>query len=534
MVKENMKAALSHPGWLLATIAFFLAFGIVVLRTAWLCDDAYITFRTVDNFINGNGLTWNISERVQAYTHPLWMFLLSAFYFFTKEIYYTSIILSVIASLLAVYFFAFHIASSRLTALLGMGIFIFSRAFVDYSTSGLENPLTHVILAIFLLIYVRSETFDSGKLFLLSMVAALGTLNRMDTFLLFLSPLAYVTWKLRSIKGLTALTLGFLPFILWECFSLFYYGFPFPNTAYAKLNTGIAAGELTIQGLHYLTNSLTEDPITLLGIASGLVVPLILRNWKLVPVTFSIILYVLYVVKVGGDFMSGRFLTAPLFCALVLLSVVHFSSKLAIVSLVMVVGIGFLSPTPPPLSGSDYGVTQDEDAMTGFKRSHGITDERRFYYQHTGLLKAFEAGQRTIWPDHEWAAEGLIMKTRGKGLYICVSTGFRGFFCGSDNHILDVMALTDPLLARLPCADARNWRIGHFERIIPEGYIETLLSGRNEIVDRNLASYYDKLTLITRGELFDGQRLRAIWNMNIGSSNQLSRRPNTGLEDHGK
>ena len=36
-----------------------LLYGVVLLRTAWLCDDAYITFRTVDNFINGFGLRWN-------------------------------------------------------------------------------------------------------------------------------------------------------------------------------------------------------------------------------------------------------------------------------------------------------------------------------------------------------------------------------------------------------------------------------------------------------------------------------------------
>jgi hypothetical protein len=46
-------------------------FAIVLIRTAWICDDAYITFRTIDNFINGYGLRWNIAERVQTYTNPL-------------------------------------------------------------------------------------------------------------------------------------------------------------------------------------------------------------------------------------------------------------------------------------------------------------------------------------------------------------------------------------------------------------------------------------------------------------------------------
>ena len=67
---------------------------LIILRNAWICDDAYITFRTVDNFIHGHGLTWNLAERVQAYTHPLWMMIISFFYLFTKEIYYTVIFLS--------------------------------------------------------------------------------------------------------------------------------------------------------------------------------------------------------------------------------------------------------------------------------------------------------------------------------------------------------------------------------------------------------------------------------------------------------
>ena len=62
--------------------AFFIIF--IIFRRAWMCDDAFITLRTVDNFVNGYGLTWNVDERVQAYTHPLWMFVISLFYLFTR------------------------------------------------------------------------------------------------------------------------------------------------------------------------------------------------------------------------------------------------------------------------------------------------------------------------------------------------------------------------------------------------------------------------------------------------------------------
>ena len=49
----------------------------VVLSQAWVSDDAFITFRVIDNFVNGYGLRWNVDERVEVYTHPLWMLLLA-------------------------------------------------------------------------------------------------------------------------------------------------------------------------------------------------------------------------------------------------------------------------------------------------------------------------------------------------------------------------------------------------------------------------------------------------------------------------
>src|SRR5262245_52183322 len=78
------------------------AFLLLLLRTAWLDDDAYITFRTVDNFLNGYGLRWNVANRVQAYTHPLWMFLMTGAAAITGEVYFASILLSFVISIAAV------------------------------------------------------------------------------------------------------------------------------------------------------------------------------------------------------------------------------------------------------------------------------------------------------------------------------------------------------------------------------------------------------------------------------------------------
>ncbi len=220
-----------------------LIIGLVVLRNAWVCDDAYISFRTVDNFVNGYGLTWNTDERVQGFTNPLWVFLMSAFYAITGDIYYTSIFVSVVLVLLAIFLFSFKVARSPTGAFLGIAILLFSKAFIDYSTSGLENPLTFLMLATFLTVYF-TRINDIKTLFYLSLLASLGTLNRMDTILLYLPALVYMYLNVHGRRKFLIGLVCFAPFILWEVFALVFYGFPFPNTYYANLHSGLPVYEL--------------------------------------------------------------------------------------------------------------------------------------------------------------------------------------------------------------------------------------------------------------------------------------------------
>ncbi len=69
---SHARAASRIDMWWRATIVLLLAaIALLALKCAWVSDDAYITFRTVDNFVHGHGLRWNTGERVQAYTNPL-------------------------------------------------------------------------------------------------------------------------------------------------------------------------------------------------------------------------------------------------------------------------------------------------------------------------------------------------------------------------------------------------------------------------------------------------------------------------------
>jgi arabinofuranosyltransferase len=293
---------------LLAIVALY---GFVVLRTAWLCDDAYITFRTIDNLFAGQGLTYNVGERVQAFTHPLWLMLLSTAFSLTHEFWNTAVVVSLAVSLATVVLFAFGVARSRSAALVGVLALTLSKAYVDYSTSGLENPLSNLLLAAFLFVYFRAQQ-GSSRLLLLSLIASLATVTRPDALLLFIPALLWELWENRSWKALRVALLGFLPLFLWEAFSLFYYGFLFPNTAYAKLNTGLSLRELAGQGWRYVGSSIHADPITPLVILAGVGAALVAKSRRSLLISIGLILYLAYVVSIGGDFMRGRFFTMPL------------------------------------------------------------------------------------------------------------------------------------------------------------------------------------------------------------------------------
>jgi hypothetical protein len=100
------------------------------------------------------------------------------------------------------------------------------------------------------------------------------------------------------------------------------------------------------------------------------------------------------------------------------------------------------------------------------------------------------------------------------------SVGFYGFYAGPDVHVVDILGLGDPLLARLPVLDP-NWQVGHFGRRPPAGYLETLETGQNRLDDASLSVYYDHLALIVAGDLLAPGRLQAIWKLNTGAYDPL-------------
>ena len=488
---------------LLVKTLLLVLFGVVVIKTAWLSDDALITMRTVDNVVSGYGPRWNVAERVQAYTHPLWMLLLAIPYSVTREAFFTALSMSIGLSIIAVWIVLFRIAASWRAALVGGIVFICSKAFVDYSSSGLENPLSHVLIAVFLWAYWKER-----RLIELWGLAGLIMLNRLDLALLVLPALVVRSLEHDRRTALRAIAAGILPILVWEIFSLVYYGSLVPNTAYAKLQTGAATSELLAQGFVYLLDSIGNDPTTLLAIVTFTSLAVITDTRRHWPIALGIVLYLAYIVRIGGDFMSGRFMSVLLLCASAMFVHIRFrlpASVLPVLSILLLIP-GVFATTRAPLTSGFRTFPSDPELAV---ESSGISDERAVYFREAGFMRWSRDARL---PLTQGAKHGQAARAAG-GVIVSGQVGYFGYYAGPGVHVVDEFGLGDPLLARLPAKP--GWRIGHYLRDVPEGYVESIEKDRNVIRDPAIARLYEQVRAVTRAPLWSRQRWRAILALNF-------------------
>ncbi|NWF65391.1 MAG: hypothetical protein HXY38_13925 [Chloroflexi bacterium] len=500
---------------------------LLVIRSAWTSDDSIITFRVVENFLAGYGLGYNPFVRVQAFTHPLWMFLIALVYFASGLIFpslpgalfYITFILSILFSSLAVYLLMTRISKPGVLSL-GLAVFTLSlsNGFIDFSTSGLENPLTHFLLILFMIVFL----VDKPNLLYLSFISSLIVLNRPDALLLVAPALFFAWWRTSPRKaGLGRIMIGLIPILLWELFSLFYFGFPFPNTAYAKLNTDISKSLLVLQGLDYFLNSINWDTVTIFGILMAGITLYFEPDRSQISLFAGVLLYLAYIVWIGGDFFAGRFFSAPLLVSVAVVSRQLTTRRLQMVALAAVILLGVFSIRSPLWSSNLVAY------LPGYPISdrNAISDQRLEYFgnERKGQFNSLvENGFR----EYEWGSKFAGNQWRFAGfkeVYVAEALGKPGYKKGPNVFVIDSYALSDPLLARLPVSE---WEIGHFEREIPDGYLETLGMGENQITDPDLALYYDKLQVVVAGPLNDWNRVTEIWKFNTGQYDYLLERYN--------
>ncbi len=485
--------------WVLVLCALV---GWAFARTAAVTEDAFITFRVIDNALHGLGLVWNAGERVQPYTHPLWALMLWAAGRVHGDLYTATLVLSLVLTLLCVALIARN-ALSPWTALWAVMTLLFSEAFVEYSSAGLENALAHALAAGCVLAW-RAQTFTGRNAWLTALCAGLLMITRHD-FALLVAPLLLLSFVQSSGRARWAVLLASaLPLLAWSIFSLIYYGSPWPNSAYAKLNNGLSLAESFAAARPYFVDLVEHDSVTALVIAVALIRGLLHSAWRMRSLAFGLGLYLAYLGSAGGDYMGGRLFSAPLVWAVAILA---FNVRLRfwlnapiwlIVTLVLGLHRGW--------------IVQNVHPHAQIRK----LSQHAWMYPYSG----WQSPQRTSdFHNMPWGEQGLRARSEQHAIVAKCAVGLYGFSAGPTVRIIDPLAITDGFLSRLPAKKPAY--PGHFERAFPRGYLETVVSGKNQLQDASLRTLYEHTELLARAPLWDAVRWQAIVRLNFGGDRQL-------------
>jgi len=303
--KANDLSPLAYRALLLVLVLSSVA---LATHLAWVCDDAFISFRYAANLAHGRGLVWNPGERVEGYTNFLWVVLLAGAIRLGLDPVQCSVLfgLGALAGTL--------IAAARLREklLAGMGPtrlplavmgLAFHQTFVAFGTSGLETMLATCCALWAVERAIAGFPLQGG------LAGVLAAMAHPDHGLLWLAlgiALALEPQRRRQLlRYVVPLVAVYLPYFIAR---FAYFGYPFPNTYYAKSGGGL-----------YLSQGLVYWAASLLGGGLWAIAPLALLGlWRARGTLFGryaalvLPLYVAYVAKIGGDYMVGRLTVAIL------------------------------------------------------------------------------------------------------------------------------------------------------------------------------------------------------------------------------
>jgi hypothetical protein len=321
----------------------------------WMLDDAFISFRYVENFVTGHGLVYNIGERVEGYTNFLWIMLLSGFRLFHADTVATSRILGVLLNCLTLVLT--WLASCRVfgrnrwETLIAPVLLATCGAFTTWGLAGMEVPLfAFLVLAALVwpgerpqsqssrrpqpaLNVLQSPTAASPspvwRPLTAGLLTALAALTRPEGLIVLVAiVLTIATGNARRDRARTLLitiagfAILYLPYYVWR---YAYYGYPLPNTFYAKVG---ATPAQVWRGTRYVGDFIVAYPVSVVMAAFGAIAG---RRREIIrPAALATGIFAVYIILVGGDCMPAfRFFApiAPLICLLAAEGVVRLSRK---------------------------------------------------------------------------------------------------------------------------------------------------------------------------------------------------------------
>jgi arabinofuranosyltransferase len=311
----------------------------------WTSEDAFIAYRAIRNLLSGQGPVYNLGERVEVYTSPLWFFLLSAVDAPFKLLFPKRNPLEYVAMVMGLALSGFGVGAATLAARrlwraagdkglsypIGALAIAAIPVYADFVTSGFETCLIFAWLGgSFLALVLELERQRGAKglppTAWVALVLGLGPLVRPDLAVpsaLFLGAQIWLSRPLRWRFVLrTALAAGAVP-VAYEIFRMGYFGLLISTTAIAKgaLETYWEHGFVYV--LDFIYAYVLWIPLTVIAVEllRTTVETIRARDLELglifgVPIV-SGLLMALYVARVGGDYMHGRMLL-PAFMTILL------------------------------------------------------------------------------------------------------------------------------------------------------------------------------------------------------------------------
>ncbi len=282
-------------------------------------DDAYISFRYLDNWLAGDGLVFNPGEApVEGFTNLGWILALAPLRSAGLSSSVAALVLSLVAlvaAAVAVLRAASHIVGTPLAGWTAVCLLLSSVPVARWTGAGLETVAFAALLTLAFqrLVLDQRHTPRSSLWFALAVIVrptgALAAAVAFAVALLFVRRPGVRGW-LQALALFVALPLAV------TAFRLYYYGQPLPNTFYAKVS-GVE-GDWQF-GLTYVWRFLLAGGIVPVLGAALLAFERRRWHWPLIGISTFILAHGLYVVAVGGDYFPyQRFLVpvVPLLCLL--------------------------------------------------------------------------------------------------------------------------------------------------------------------------------------------------------------------------
>jgi arabinofuranosyltransferase len=174
-----------------------------------------------------------------------------------------------------------------------------------------------------------------------------------------------------------------------------------------------------------------------------------------------------------------------------------------------------------PISPLKFGTR----AYHPYAENPSYVDTKRAVWREGAAIASWTPGRHL--PDHRWFEDGTRMRNSPERVFVGIfggePIGYAGFAAGPDKFIIDILGLSDPLLARLPAVrppEYSLWKSGHFHRAIPAGYVESVTYHGNIIEDPDLREYYAAIRTVTRAPIWSTHRFREIVRLNLGYYNR--------------